>query len=693
MCENENSLTSKDKNTKNSDKNLDSKSLSTFERLHAIALEAPKSSGVYLWKNEAGIIIYVGKAKSLKNRLTSYFNSNKDIKTRLLVSQASTIEYIQTKNEYEALLLENTLIKKHSPKYNISLKDGKTYPMLKLTNEPFPRLYRTRTIYNDGSLYFGPFPNVNNIDVFLDMVKKNYKLHQCKVLKKRRSPCLYYHIARCDAPCCGKVSEEEYGKAIKEISAILSGNSRKIVKDLEAKMKAAVKEEDFEKATILRNNIEAINAIQEKTVVQDLDYTSRDYIAWASAAQMVSFAVLKMRGGRLVARDLYRVQTLKNDSEVMLEFFMSYYTDAKTVPHDIFTLASQDSRLAQEWLEKELKADVRLFSSFIAPQEVIYNLKDASVAEKESVTEKTKNVLLEDDEHLQNEARKTALACDKGARYQVQVPVNLIEKNFKKKDREHHYAALEMARFNAREDVLARLREAGDFPALEELKEVLKMNGLPYVIEGFDIAHLKGHFTIAGMVSFRDGKPDKKNYRIFKLKSTDGIIDDYKSMREAVARRYTRLINEQSELPDLILIDGGMGQVNAAWKILQALGLNIPLISLAEKNEEIYFPNNSEALILPRRSYALRLLQRVRDEVHHYCNSRIDKMNIKTKTTSVFEKLPHIGKKRAQVLIKKFATMEGLKNANTEEVSDALHVSKDVAMQIKEACEKLSSST
>ncbi len=674
MCKSEKELISNNLDSEAIDsQSIKTKDSTIFEHLHSIALEAPKVSGVYLWKNNEGTIIYVGKAKSLKNRLTSYFNSNKDLKTRLLVSQASTIEYIQTNNEYEALLLENTLIKKHRPKYNISLKDGKTYPMLKLTNEPFPRLYRTRIVYNDGSLYFGPFPNVNNIDIFLDMVKKNYKLHQCSVLRKRRSPCLYYHIGRCDAPCCGKISEEEYGKAIKEISSILSGDSKKIIKNLESQMKAAVVEEDFEKATVMRNSIEAINAIQEKTVVQDLDYTSRDYIAWASAAQIVSFAVLKMRGGRLVARDLYRVQTLKNDSEVMIELFMSYYTDAKTVPHDIFTLASEEASLAHEWLKKELKADVRLFSASIAPQEVMYNRGDMATyqvresAIKETSTKENSTELTETPRHF---------------------AYNLIEKNFKKKMSDHHYAALEMARFNAKEDVVSRLREAGDFPALEELKEVLKMNGLPYVIEAFDIAHLKGHFTIAGMVSFCDGKPDKKNYRIFKLKNTDGIIDDYKSMKEAVSRRYTRLINEQLELPDLILIDGGLGQVNVAWNILQALELDIPIIGLAEKNEEIYFPGNSEALTLPRRSYALRLLQRVRDEVHRYCNSRIDKMNIKTKTTSIFEKLPHIGKKRAQLLIQKFETMEGLKNASIEDICNAIHVSKDVAIQIKEATEK-----
>ncbi len=634
----------------------------TFEKLHDIALNAPKSSGVYLWKNADGLIIYVGKAKSLKARLSSYFNGNKDIKTRLLVSNAFSLEYIKTQNEYEALLLENTLIKKHSPKYNISLKDGKTYPMLKLTNETFPRLYRTRNIYNDGAKYFGPFPNVNNVDVFLDMVKNNYKLHQCKKVRKRRLPCLYYHIGRCNAPCCGKVTEEEYNKAIKEITSILAGNTKTIIKNLETEMKQAVQEENFEKATTLRNNIEAIMTISDKNIVQDLDFTARDYIAWASSGQMITFAVLKMRGGRLVGRDLYRAETLKNDSEAMLEFFMSYYSDPTILPPSIFILASEDCHLAQEWLTKELNVKVSLFTSLLVAEEVGYN---------------------------EAKAKPESMASSPKAMYNAKTSEQLlIDNNFNKKESRHHYAALEMARFNAKEDITTWLRETGDFPALEELQKITHSKDLPYIIEGFDIAHLQGHFTVAGMVYFKNGKPDKKNYRIFKLRNTDGIIDDYKSMKEAVTRRYTRLINENAELPDLILIDGGIGQVNVASKILKALNLDIPLIGLAEKNEEIYFPNNSTPLLLPRRSYALRLLQRVRDEVHRFSNTRVSKLNNKEKTTSIFENLPHIGKKRAIDLLKNFSSLEALAQADIKDIRNCIHVSEKQAEEIKQACRK-----
>lgn len=643
------------------------------EILHSIALNAPKSSGVYIWKNKNETIIYVGKAKLLKNRLLSYFSSHKDIKTRLLISQATSLEYIQTQNEYEALLLENTLIKKHQPKYNISLKDGKTYPMLKLTCEPYPRIYRTRTICNDGAKYFGPFPNINNIDIFLEMVKKNYKLHQCKRIQKKTAPCLYYHINECSAPCCKKISEEEYNKAIKEIISILEGHSGKIIKELTKKMKNAVAIEDFETATICRNNIEAINALKEKNIVQDLDPTARDYIAWANAAQMISFAVLRMRGGHLVARDLYRGQTLKSDSEALLEFFMSYYTEAKNVPPKIFLLSNNESDLAQKWFVEKLNAQVELYTSSLPPEEVSYSIGNAKTINSPSINKKDANV-----------------ASDSTYSYDIiKKGQSLMDEKFSKKDRAHHYAALEMARFNAKEDIIARLRSLGDYPALEELQNILKIPTIPYVIEGFDIAHLQGNFTVAGMVVFREGKPDKKSYRIFRLKNTDNIIDDYESMREAVARRYTRLINKKLDIPDLILIDGGAGQVNAAWKILCALELDISLIGLAERNEEIYFPNNSKPFVLPRRSYALRLLQRVRDEVHRFCNTHVSKTNIKKKTTSIFESLPHVGKKRAVKLIKSFGDIATLRNADIEKIAKTIGISASFAKEIKECASKL----
>ncbi|UTC79079.1 excinuclease ABC subunit C [Treponema sp. OMZ 799] len=616
------------------------------EKLHAVALSAPKTSGVYLWKDKAGTVIYVGKAKSLKNRLSSYFTSNRDIKTRILVSRADSIEYIQTDNEYEALLLENTLIKKHKPRYNINLKDGKTYPVLKLTNEEFPKLYRTRNIKNDGSKYFGPFPNVSAVDMFLALIKHNYTLRQCKRLKKRDTPCLYFHIGRCKAPCCGKISAEEYGKDIEEITLLLEGEIEDVSKALKERMKEAAEKKEFEKAARLRDGIQAVYALRGQNIVQDMDPESRDYIAWAFEGTMISIAVLKMRNGRLVGRDLYRSHSLKEEGEILSEFVSAYYVSANEVPPKIFIPQAADGNaLIEKWLNEELHAKTRI-----------------SIIPLEEIEE----------------------AADKTPEYTAKEPPDLSQAEIK-----HHKAALKMARFNAKEDALRRLREQGDFAAVEDLQKRLNLPCLPQRIEGFDIAHLGGTFTVAALISFKEGNPDKKNYRIFRLKNTDGVIDDYASMREVIARRYTRLVNEGADLPDLILIDGGLGQVNAASKIIKALDLGIPVIGLAEKNEEVYFPHNSEPLILPRRSDALRLLQRIRDEAHRFSNTRNNKLRRANKLKTEFENLPHIGKKRAHALLKAFDNMETLKTVTAQAIAEAVKISLKQAEEVLGAIENV----
>ncbi|UTC68506.1 excinuclease ABC subunit C [Treponema sp. OMZ 789] len=622
------------------------------EKLHAVALSAPKTSGVYLWKDKAGAVIYVGKAKSLKNRLSSYFTSNRDIKTRILVSRADSIEYIQTDNEYEALLLENTLIKKHKPRYNINLKDGKTYPVLKLTNEEFPKVYRTRNIKNDGSKYFGPFPNVSAVDMFLTLIKHNYTLRQCKRLKKRDTPCLYFHIGRCKAPCCGKISAEEYGKDIEEITLLLEGEIEDVSNALKERMKEAAEKQEFEKAARLRDGIQAVYALRGQNIVQDMDPESRDYIAWAFEGAMISIAVLKMRNGRLVGRDLYRSHSLKEEGEILSEFVSAYYVSANEVPPKIFIPQAADGNaLIEKWLNEELHAKTRIS---IIPLEEIEEAADKTPEYKSN-----------------EEARRAAMHAAQGE------PLDLSPAEIK-----HHKAALKMARFNAKEDALRRLREQGDFAAVEDLQKRLNLPCLPQRIEGFDIAHLGGTFTVAALISFKEGNPDKKNYRIFRLKNTDGIIDDYASMREVIARRYTRLVNEGADLPDLILIDGGLGQVNAASKIIGALDLNIPVIGLAEKNEEVYFPHNSEPIILPRRSDALRLLQRIRDEAHRFSNTRNNKLRRANKLKTEFENLPHIGKKRANALLKAFGNMETLKTATAQALSEAVKISLKQAEEV-----------
>lgn len=677
------------------------------EALHQYALSAPKTSGVYLWRDEKDIVIYVGKAKSLKNRLSSYFASKRDIKTRILVSRARRIEYIQTDNEYEALLLENNLIKKYKPRYNINLKDGKTYPVLKITNERYPRLYRTRRIQNDGARYFGPFPNVPAVDDFLSLIKRTYTLRQCKRLKKRE-PCLYFHIGRCSAPCADKISETDYRKDIDEIALLLEGDLKKPLAELTEKMKDAAAAREFEKAARIRDGMQAVRALRGQNSVEDMDPEARDYIGWAAEGALITFTVFKMRGGKVVGRDLYRTESLKDEAEVLPEFLIAYYTDPKQTPPHIFVCAGQEYELAEQWfadqlgvkvtitaipLEERKQASATDTESLTAVNEHSYHIDNTETAAAEktpvygAVTpDEAATAPVSDRASEPETAKQTAASSNSVDRSEIpertgadRLPPSVLRR---------HKAALAMAQFNAKEDAARRVKELGDFPALEELQKILSLDRPPHRIEGFDIAHLHGKYTVASLISFKDGNPDKKNYRIFRLRTTDGIIDDYASMREAVARRYTRLLNEAAELPDLIMIDGGIGQVNAAKAVLDALELDIPLVGLAEKNEELYRPHINKPIVLPRRSAALRVLQRVRDETHRFANTRNNRLRSKEELHLQFEQLPHIGEKRAARLLCSFSSIEKLAAASVEAAAAAARITQAQAEEVIAAARK-----
>ena len=590
------------------------------QQLQDTAHKAPSTSGVYFWKDEAGTVIYVGKAKNLKNRLSSYFSGRKDIKTQILVSRASSIEYITTANEYEAFILENNMIKEHNPRYNINLKDGKSYPVLRITNEPFPRLFKTRRILQDGSKYFGPFPDVGALDTFIETLQRLYPLRRCKILRKRESPCMYYHIGRCGAPCCDRESEHTYNEYIGEIERILEGKGPDTEARLTAEMKQAAKELKFEKAARLRDGIAALRVLRSQNVVEDFDPEDRDYIAYFTEGELVSFTVLKMRQGKLLGRDNYRTVSLNETEELLGEFLAAYYTEATMIPPKIFVPTTTGLDISRQWFATALEVQ-----------------PDIQVV-KEEVSEASDS---------DNKGHKTELSNYK--RHMAELP------NYKR-----HMAAMNMAFQNAREDIIRRVRERGDMPAMEELQKLLGLPHLPVRIEGFDIAHIGGRLPVASLISFYNGNPDKKNYRYFRLKTTDGIIDDFASMREAVARRYTRLLNEQADLPDLILIDGGIGQVNAVQAVLSALELDIPVAGLAKRDEEIYRPGNSTPICLPKRSEALRLLQRVRDETHRFATSRNQRLRTKENTVSVFAGMPHVGDKRARSLMLTFTSPKQL---------------------------------
>lgn len=559
----------------------------------------------------------------MKNRLSSYFSSKKDIKTRILVSRATSIDYITTENEYEALLLENTLIKRHHPVYNIDLKDDKSYPVLRITNEDFPRVLRTRKIIQDGSTYFGPFPNVAALDAFMETLFRLYKVRRCKTLRKRDSPCLYFHIHRCSAPCCGKIQKETYQSFIGEILQLLEDSDGKEAKKIEIAMKEAAKNLEFEKAARLRDGLAAIKVLKAQNTVEDFDETARDYVAFYAEGEMVSFVVLKMRNGKLVAKECYRTVSLKEPEELMEEFLPAFYTEKNLLPPQIFVPTHSNVEMAKNFFKETFNAKIK---------------------------------------------------------------IAFVSENSKAQKR--HAAAMAMARQNAREDIIRRKRERGDIPAMKELMSLLSLPTLPVRIEGFDIAHLEGKFPVASLISFYNGNPDKKNYRYFRLKSTEGVIDDFASMREASRRRYSRLLRENGELPDLILIDGGIGQVNAVQGVLAQLDLAIPVVGLAKRDEELYLPGNSRPICLPKRSDALRLLQRVRDETHRFATGANRKLRTKEKITSSFENLPNVGPKRAQILMKTFATTADLAVAEPQSVYSVLKCSPEMAEKIISAAKK-----
>jgi excinuclease ABC subunit C len=570
------------------------------EALKEFVKSFPEEPGCYLMRDVDGTIIYVGKAKVLVNRVKSYFTGDKDIKTRTLVRRIHDIEFITTANEYEALLLENVLIKEHKPRFNILLKDGKSYPLIRVTNEEFPRVYRTRRVVDDGSDYFGPFPNLKHLDLSLEMVDKLFPLRKCKgPLKPRKEPCLYYHLGRCGGPCIGKVDAAEYRKSVLKVKNLLSGKTVGLQKELTAQMKEASTELRFEAAADLRDTLKAVQELSDDRMVLDMNPEQRDYVAMVAEHQYATFVVLQMRGGKVLGRDLYPTEFYSTEDEAFEEFLIRYYSDNPP------------------------------------PSAAIYLNRVFAV---------------DDFVHFLNRDGQTGPAVEfpSGGR---------------------HSSILRMAQENAWLDLKKRLETGGNQHALVELKKVLNLPKLPHRIEGFDIAQLDGTNPVASLISFWNGNPDRKNYRKFHVKSLQGAIDDFQSMKEVTARRYSRLMNEGKELPDLILIDGGKGQVNAVHTVLTALGLDIPIVGLAKKEEELFRPHQSDPILLPRGNSALRVLQAIRDETHRFATGFNQKLRSKVLKLTTLEGIPGIGPSRSQRLLKEFGGLEELAAAEPTEIA------------------------
>jgi excinuclease ABC subunit C len=616
-----------------------------IKSLRISVMDTPNEPGVYIMKNGEGQIIYIGKAKSLKNRLKSYFSGGKDVKTTALLKHIRNIETIIVSSEYEALLLENTLIKQHSPKYNINLKDGKTYPVIRVTSEDFPRIFRTRRIIQDNSQYFGPFPNTHNVDIMLELIDKLFPLRKCKKIQirktdagkagKKNKPCMYYHIGRCMAPCCGKISIDDYNLHVEHVKKLLLGEKDSLIIGLASQMHEKARNLQFEQAAHIRNTIKAIESLTgEDSSVEDLNPEDRDYIAWAVHGVLAVITVFSVRSGKMTGRELFRTRSAADERESLEIFITSYYDSKRPPPPKIYFQLMNPGKI-----KTDQEACGKSFRNNLLGEWFKANF---------------------------NYEPELVFPADK-----------------------HHTAILAMAMQNAREELRKRLKERGTGPALEEIAKILGLKTPPQRIEGFDISHLEGKHPVASLISFKNGIPDKKNYRYFKLRSVIGVIDDYAAMREAVRRRYSRLIKEGTELPDLILVDGGVGQVNAAKGILDELGADCALAGLAKKNEEIWLPNAKEPIILSVQAEALKVLQFVRDECHRFANNFNRKLRSKDLFFSILQSVEGIGPKRAAQIIKVYETIANIVSANPKEMAERCRISEASARAVC-ACAKLS---
>ncbi len=597
------------------------------EHIEAQLKELPRQPGVYLMKDETGMIIYVGKAKSLRSRVRSYFRKNdQTYKTRMLVKYIDDFDYIMTDTEVEAYILEANLIKKHQPKFNIRLKDDKSYPYIKVTkNVDFPRVFKTRIVKNDGAKYFGPFADVDAIYKTLDVIKDIFKLRSCKKELKTDDPedrpCLNYHIDKCLGPCIGAVSKEDYHELIDQVCLFLSGRQVELKKQVEEKMKEAAAERNFEKAARFRDALEAFEKLSESQKVMTDKNIDQDVVALVQGKEDNACAqLLLVRNGRLIGQEYFILQGTEAESaaETMASFLQQYYEQAAGIPDEL------------------------LLNTKINYQELL----------------------------------SERLAAIKGKKVSIQYP----QKGDKKK-------MLEMAERNAeqnlkKEDIRSKYEEQRTSGAVEKLGEILKMENDPYHIEGFDISNIQGTDTVASMVVFKNGRPSKQDYRRFKIKTVEGP-DDFSSMKEVVERRYARLLREDRKLPDLILIDGGKGQLGAAYEILELLGIeDLPIIGLAKKEEEIFRPGESEPIALPHHTPTLQLLQRVRDEAHRFAVSYHRKLRSRRLTHSMLDEIPGVGETRRNALLQHFGSLARIREAKIWQLKEVDGVSGKTARKI-----------
>lgn len=612
---------------------------------HKLAL-LPDLPGCYLMKNKDGTIIYVGKAKILKNRVRSYFTGSHNGKTQMLVSEIRDFEYIVTGSNMEALILECNLIKQHYPRYNVLLKDDKTFPYIKITNEPHPRLEVTRRLLKDKAKYFGPYPNAYAAQQTKKLLDRMYPLRKCNVMPKE--VCLYYHIGQCLAPCEKEVEQSEYDRITQEISSFLNGGHEEIKKELQRKMEEAAEELYFERAKELRDQIINIDAIMEKQKITTSDAKDRDVFGFAVDKGWMCVQILYMRQGKMIERHASVFPFYGDAYSDFLSYVTQYYSDNPALPKEIL-LPEKDGA-----------------------QAVLAETDSGSDAHLESEAGEKSETL---------DPASGAAALSEWLGVKTLVPQRGLKKQMIKMAEDNAKVALE-EKFRLIERDEERTRGAA-----ENLGQAI---GLPAVsrIEAFDNSNIQGANPVSAMVVFIDGKPAKKEYRKYKVRTVEGP-DDYETMREVIRRRYERVLKEDLPKPDLIIVDGGKGQISAAIDVLEnELGLYIPVGGLVKdakhRTAQLMVGDPPEPVRLARDSQEFYLLQRIQDEVHRFAISFHREQRGKSMVVSRLDSIPGIGEKRRKALLKHFGSLKKIKEASVEDFRP-LSIGDKLAKQIIDA--------
>jgi excinuclease ABC subunit C len=566
----------------------------------------PEKPGVYIMHDVTDRVIYVGKAVVLKNRVRSYFRESgqHSVKVQALVSHVERIETIVTDSEIEALILECNLIKKYRPRYNIMLKDDKTYPYLKVTlQEDFPRLFVTRRVLKDGAAYYGPYADVGAMHATVKLLRGMFPIRKCRTMNPDR-PCLQYHIKRCLAPCAGYISKEAYRRMVDNICLVLDGKTADLKHSLKEQMLEAAETLDFENAARLRDQLQAVERLdeQQKAVLAAGDM---DIVGYAADNFSVCLQLFFVRAGKLIGRKEFFLPVGDPEPEVVAAFVKQYYyQDDVFIPKEILLSAlpeAGEAKVLTEWLTAKAGHKVEL----LQPQRG-------------------------------DKAKLLKLACENA--------LKLIQE----KER------------------IGQLQQESNLQAAEDLQQAIGVSHPLERMECFDISHTQGAETVASMVVFKDGAPSKSDYRRFKLLSTEGKPDDFKSMQEVVYRRYSKY----EDLPSLVVIDGGKGQLSSALEVIRGLGLaELPVIGLAKREEEIFLEGRSDSILLDKESAALHLIQRIRDEAHRFAITYHRKLRGKRNLVSILDHVEGIGPKRRQALWQHFTSLEAMKAATVEELA------------------------